>query len=92
MNVDQYIKLQLDINNRYTNSLDFWKQPEYHRVFPNLAWLAKQHFSIPCSSAAVERQFSAARQIVYQRRANLDPSTLNDIIFLRSREKQKCKG
>ena len=90
--VDIYIKLQLNINNRYTNPLDFWKQSQYHRAFPNLARLAKQYFSIPCSSAAVERQFSFARQIINQRRANLDPSILTDIIFLRSREKQKYKG
>ena len=25
--VDQYIKLQLDVNNHYTNPLDCWKQP-----------------------------------------------------------------
>ncbi|CAF1533718.1 unnamed protein product [Adineta ricciae] len=87
--VDQYSKLQLDMDCVYTDPLDFWKQPQYHRAFPNLARLAKQYFSIPCSSAAVERQFSAAGQIVNQRRSNLDPSTVNNIIFLRSIEKRK---
>ena len=80
--VDQYIKLQLDINHCHSNLLDFWKQPQYHRIFPKLARLANQCFSIPCSSAGVERQFSDAGRVIKQRPANLDPSTLTNIIFL----------
>jgi hypothetical protein len=86
--VDHYIKLQLDENTQYPDPLVFWQQPQHHLAFPNLARLAKHYFSIPCSSAAVERQFSAAGQIVNQRRCNLDPTTVNDIIFLRSVEKR----
>ncbi|CAF1319227.1 unnamed protein product [Adineta ricciae] len=66
--VDQYIKLTLDCKSCYTNPLMFWKQSKYHLAFPNLARLAKYYFSIPCSSASPERQFSAAGYIVNQRR------------------------
>jgi hypothetical protein len=88
--IDRYINLQLDPNVTYTNPLDFWQQSQYHQSFPNLSRLARQYFSIPCSSAAVERQFSAAGIIISQRRANMDPSTLNNVIFLRSVEKHRC--
>jgi hypothetical protein len=86
--VDRYVSLVLDEHERYENPLDFWRKTQYQSAFPNLARLAKRYFCIPCSSSAVERQFSAAGQIINQRRTNLDPSTVNDIIFLRSMEKE----
>jgi hypothetical protein len=85
--VDLYIDLQLKDNETYANPLIFWRQHE--QTFPHLSKLAKKLFSIPCSSAAVEREFSAAGQLVTQRRSSLDPSTINDIIFLRSMENNK---
>ena len=60
-------------------------------VFPNLSKLARRIYSIPCTSAAVEREFSVAGQIVNQRRSNLDPTTVNNILFLRSIENNKQK-
>ncbi|CAF4280262.1 unnamed protein product [Rotaria magnacalcarata] len=84
--VDRYISLTLGEDEQYSNPLDFWKKKDTQLAFPNLFQLAKRYFSIPCSSSAVERQFSAAGQIITQRRANLDPATVNDIIFLRSIE------
>jgi hypothetical protein len=85
--VDQYIELQVGDNEQYTNPLVFWEKQRRQGMFPNLTRLACRLFSIPCSSAAVERQFSAAGQIVTQRRSNLEPSTVNNILFLRSIEK-----
>jgi hypothetical protein len=82
--VDQYVDMQLPDSEQYINPLLFWKQQDKRKRFPNLARLASRYFSIPCSSAGVERQFSAAGQIITQRRSNLDPSTVNNIIFLRS--------
>ncbi|CAF4531594.1 unnamed protein product, partial [Rotaria magnacalcarata] len=84
--VDRYISLTLGENEQYSNPLDFWKKKDNQLAFPSLFQLAKRYFSIPCSSSAVERQFSATGQIITQRRANLDPATVNDIIFLRSIE------
>ena len=85
--IDRYVALTLDEQEQYDDPMVFWKKTENQSAFPNLARLAKRYFSIPCSSSAVERQFSAAGQIISQRRSNLDPSTVNDIIFLRSMEK-----
>jgi hAT family C-terminal dimerisation region len=84
--VDRYVHLQIDDDAQYVDPLSFWKQKEQQIAFPNLTRLATRCFAIPCSSAAVERQFSVAGQIITQRRSNLDPSTVNNIIFLRSIE------
>jgi hypothetical protein len=59
--VDLYIEFNVDKDKNYLNPLVFWKSK-----------LACCTFSIPCSSAAVERTFSAASQVVNQRRSNLD--------------------
>jgi len=86
--LDKYIRLTLDEKEQYENPMEFWKKLGNRSAFPNLVRLARKYYSIPCSSASVERQFSATGQIITQRRANLDPSTVNDIIFLRSADKQ----
>ncbi|CAF1552071.1 unnamed protein product, partial [Rotaria sordida] len=73
------IYLQLNLTNcKYLlddidNPLLFWKEQEH--VLPNMSRLAKQIFSIPASSAAVERAFSSAGIIISQRRTNINPST-----------------
>ncbi len=85
--VDAYNELQLKDNEIYTNPLTFWQQNQL--IFPHLSKLARKIFAVPCSSAAVEREFSAAGQVVTQRRSNLEPSTINDILFLRSIENSK---
>lgn len=85
--VDLYIDLQLKDNEIYTNPLIFWQQ--HQSMFPYLSKLARKIFAVPCSSAAVEREFSAAGQVVTQRRSSLEPSTINDILFLRSMENNK---
>ncbi|CAF3151996.1 unnamed protein product [Rotaria sp. Silwood2] len=85
--VDLYIDFKIIEEKDYDNPLSFWK--EHENIFPHLASIARRIFSIPCSSAAVERQFSAAGQLINQRRSNLDPTTLNNILFLRSIEKNK---
>jgi hypothetical protein len=85
--IDRYIALTVE--EQYKNPLSFWRQQHIQLAFPTLYRLAKRTFAVPCSSAAVERQFSAAGQIVTQRRSNLDPSTVNNLIFLRSIENNK---
>lgn len=84
--VDQYIEMYVEDSEQYVNPLSFWEKQHHRTTFRNLARLACRTFSTPCSSAAVERQFSAAGQIITQRRSNLDPSTVNNILFLRSTE------
>ncbi|CAF2877010.1 unnamed protein product [Rotaria sp. Silwood2] len=81
-----YLQLKLTnckcLNDDIDNPLLFWKEQEH--VLPNMPRLAKQIFSIPTSSAAVEREFSSAGIVVLQRRININPSTVNDIILIRS--------
>jgi hypothetical protein len=86
--IDRYINLKLDEHEQYNNPLGFWRKNEYQSMFPNLARVARRYFVIPCSSAALERQFGATGQIITQRRSNLNHTTVNDIIFIRSMEKQ----
>ena len=64
------------------NRLIFWKEQE--SSLPNLSKLARKIFCIPASSAAVKRAFSSAGVIISQRGINLNPSTVNDIILVRS--------
>lgn len=84
--IEQYIEFSLD-NQQYQNPMIFWTNKVHQKLFPNLFNLACQYFAIPCSSASVERQFSAAGQIINQRRSSLNPSTVNNILFLRSTTK-----
>jgi hypothetical protein len=46
--------------------------------------LARRLFSIPVTSAGVERQFSSADLTITQRRSSIDPDTVNDVLFVRS--------
>ncbi|CAF5156649.1 unnamed protein product, partial [Rotaria magnacalcarata] len=56
---------------------------EYENTFPHLASVPRCIFFILCSSAAVEREFSAAGKLISQRRSSLDPTTINNILDLR---------
>jgi hypothetical protein len=81
-----YLQLKLTkctySNNENDNPLLFRK--EQQNVLPNLSKLAKKIFCIPASSAAVERAFSSAGVIISQRRSNISPSIVHDIILVRS--------
>jgi hypothetical protein len=70
------------------NPLHFWKH--HHSSYPRLARIAKRVFSVPATSAAVEREFSLAGNIVTKKRSRLAPETVNDIIFQNSFERY-CK-
>ncbi|CAF1524806.1 unnamed protein product [Adineta ricciae] len=86
--VDRYIEFDLQ-GKVYLDPLHFWKENESN--FPCLSRLAKRYLSIPCNSAAVEREFSAAGQIISQRRSTIEPSTVDNILFLRSIANNKIK-
>ena len=49
--------------------------------FPLLALVARQLFSAPCSTADVERLFSAAGRAVNRRRRHLHLSTAESLIY-----------
>ncbi|CAF3486506.1 unnamed protein product [Rotaria socialis] len=80
--LDKYLKMNIEEIHKIPNPLPFWKH--YQQKFPCLSLLARRLFSIPVTSAAVERSFSAAGPAVTERRSSLDPQTLNDILFVRS--------
>ncbi|CAF4343224.1 unnamed protein product [Rotaria sp. Silwood2] len=77
----------MNIENIYkqSNPLPFWR--DHQKKFPGLSLLARRLFSIPVTSAEVERQFSSAGFTVTQRRSSLDSATLNDVLFVQSIQK-----
>lgn len=80
--------LVLKFEHREMNSsdvLEFWSSMA--DSLPILAKVAFQILAIPASSASVERSFSAAGQVVSERRSNISPDLVNDILFLRSTKK-----
>ena len=80
--LERYLDKRLDTTNLPHNPLDFWK--DHKMEFPTLARVSRQIFSIPATSACVERSFSAGGNIVTKRRTNIKPMQLNNVIFLRS--------
>jgi hypothetical protein len=79
---EKYLRMHIDDVYKQSNPLPFWR--DHQNKFPGLALLARRVFSIPVTSAAVERQFSSAGITINQRRSSLDPDTVNDILFVRS--------
>lgn len=62
--------------------LPWWRENE--KNFPHVARVARRLLSVPASSASSERSFSAAGLTLSQRRAALDPDTVDDILFVHS--------
>ena len=62
--------------------LGWWKKNS--SSFPKLATVARFISAIPSSSAASARSFSAAGQTISDRRTNLPPDTVDDILFVLS--------
>jgi hypothetical protein len=97
--IDNYFKFGMDkskqsdvsvdssTHEREYNPLDFWRQN--YSLYPHLARIAKRVFAVPATSAAVEREFSLAGNIITKKRSRLSPETVNDIIFLNSFERYK---
>ena len=68
------------------NPLLWWKKHKKH--LPKLSILTQRIFSIPATSASVERQFSSAGIIFNDRRTRLSGENLENIILIRSTENQ----
>ena len=62
------------------NLLLWWKL--HAPVYPLLAKAAKKWLCVPATSAPVERLFSVAGRVVEERRSRLEPSIVDDIVFL----------
>ena len=75
--IDEYMMIEeIDIN---TCPFKWWASQESR--FPILSQLAKKYLAIPATSAASERLFSDAGNIITVRRVNLLPSTFEHLIF-----------
>lgn len=66
--------------NEKTNVFDWWIQRK--TMFPNLFKLALKMHSIPASSMQSERTFSRGGMTINDRRTNLDPQTVEDLLML----------
>jgi hypothetical protein len=71
------------------NPLSFWKK--MHSSYPILSKVAARVFGVPASSAAVEREFSLAGNIITQKRSKLSPDAVNDMVFNHSYKMYKEK-
>lgn len=60
--------------------LQWWKKNEIY--YPRLSVLAKKYLTIPASSVPAERVFSLAGHLVNKKRARLNPSNIDNIIFM----------
>lgn len=84
--LERYIALKpgkfRDSDGNQTDVLKWWHTNEAN--FPLLSRIAKFILSIPASSAASERDFSSAGLTLSDRRTNLCPKRLDDILFLHS--------
>ena len=62
--------------------LQWWRK--HATVFPALATVARKVMAVMATSAASERNFSQAGIIVDERRSNLSPCSVDNILFLNS--------
>lgn len=75
---NQYIKC--DVIERKADVLEWWLE---HRVdFPNLAILARKYLAIPATEASSERLFSAAGNVLTDRRSKMSSDSLEQLVFL----------
>ncbi|CAF3828855.1 unnamed protein product [Rotaria sp. Silwood1] len=85
--LDRYLNFEIDRSKLQSDPLPFWK--EHQDKFPCLSRYARSIHSIPATSASVERQFSAAGLIISERRSNLKPEQLDNVLLIRSMQKNK---
>jgi hypothetical protein len=64
----------------------FWVRHE--KTFPALSAAALRILAIPASQCASERNFSAAENVQSSKSSRMLPSTLNDILYLRSKGRE----
>jgi hypothetical protein len=87
--LEMYLKMTIDDKFKISNPLPFWQC--HQENLPNLAKLARRLYSIPATSAGVERQFSAAGIVINERRCSLNPETVEEVMLVRSVQKALIK-
>lgn len=71
--------------------LRWWKLQE-NGSYPNLAQMARDYLSIPASSAATERSFSVAGNLITENRSCLSPETVRALMCIKSWRKSGLIG
>ena len=80
--LNKYLEQRIDMASIDDNPLTFWYK--YQSIYPILSKLARSIYSIPATTANVERQFSAGGLMIHSRRTRLNPEQVNNALFLRS--------
>ncbi len=79
--VMQYMKMKVNYQ-KGEDILAWWKK--HSTIFPQLSHLALALVSIPASSTASERIFTDTGRILEARRQQLNPDSLDSLVFLRN--------
>lgn len=82
---DRYIEIPSDAN--IPSSLKWWR--DNHKLFPQLAKMARDVLAVPASGCAVEREFSVSGRIATWQRNRLNSSTIADAMFYKSALKRQ---
>ena len=85
--LSKYLEQKMDMESIDDNPLTFWYENRF--TYPILSRLARSIFSIPATTADVERQFSASGMMISSRRTRLNPEQVNNALFLRSVKKNE---
>lgn len=78
----QYKEINFDLDPQSTDIINWWKL--HAEKFPLLSRAARFVFSVPASSSATENNFSIAGFIFSDRRTNMKPEKLENLLILRS--------
>ncbi len=84
--LDRYLLFEFDKSKKEAEPLEFWKN--HSDKFPFLSQYARSILSIPATTTNVEREFSSAGFILNERRTNLQSNKLDEMLLIRSVEKQ----
>jgi hypothetical protein len=80
--IQTYLNESIVFNDIEHNLIDFWSQRKNR--FSRLFEIFSKIISIPASSAAAERVFSLAGNIINIKRPNIDGDKVNNLVFLKS--------
>lgn len=79
--IERYCKERVALSEDF-KAIDWWKMNE--KCYPRLSKVALQLLSIPASSAAAERVFSLAGNVITEKRNKLGPKSVDSLLFLHS--------
>lgn len=81
---DRELEEYLSMDNNFgpdDDILEFWMKQQH--LFPTLATIVMDIYSIPASNTTVERLFSSAGDTITDRRTNLSTEKVNKLLFLK---------